>query len=43
MTEQDLDVDDDEAAPYTDFSLEDDDALIGLCSTAKYSSDDYDV
>jgi hypothetical protein len=43
MTEQDLDVDDEDDNLDTRVSLEDDDALYGLCSTAKYSSDDYDV
>ena len=41
ISEADLDVVDDD--PDTDFSLEDDDALYGLCSTEKYSSNDYDV
>jgi hypothetical protein len=43
MTEQDLDVDDDEADSYTGVSLEDEDALYSYHDTVKYSSDDYDV
>jgi hypothetical protein len=44
MTDQDLDVNDDEDADLdTGASLEDTDALYRLCSTAQYSSDDYDV
>lgn len=43
MTEQDLDVDDDEADSYTGVSLEDEDALYSYVDTVKYSSDDYDV
>ena len=42
MTEQDFD-DEPEDDLDTMPSLENDDALYGLCSTEKYSSDDYDV
>jgi len=44
MTDQDLDVTDDEDADLdTGASLEDNEALYRLCSTEKYSSDDYEV
>jgi hypothetical protein len=44
MTEQDLDVDDqDDSDMDTRVSLEDEDALYSYVDTAKYSSDDYDV
>jgi hypothetical protein len=42
MTDQDLDVADDDDLD-TGASLEDNEALYRLCSTEKYSSDDYDV
>jgi hypothetical protein len=41
ISEADLDVDDDDMD--TQVSLEDDDVLISLCDTIKYSDDDYDV
>jgi hypothetical protein len=45
MTDQDLDVNDDDDGGDLDTgaSLEDNEALYRLCSTEKYSSDDYDV
>ena len=43
MTEQDLDVDDQDDDLDTRVSLEDEDALYSYVDTAKYSSDDYDV
>ena len=43
MTEQDLDVDDDEADLDTGASLEDNDVLISFYDTMKSSDDDYDV
>lgn len=43
MSEQDLDEDLDCDELDTDFPLEDDDVLYGLCSTEKFSSDDYKV
>jgi hypothetical protein len=44
MTDQDLDVADDDGGDLdTGASLEDNEALYRLCSTEKYSSDDYDV
>ena len=42
MTEQDFDTEPEDDLD-TGVSLEDDDALYGLCSTEKYSSDDYEV
>jgi hypothetical protein len=43
MTEQDLDVDDQDDMMDTRVSLEDEDALYSLYDTVKYSDDDYDV
>ena len=43
MTEQDFDTDDDMDTTGNEVSLEDDDVLISLCDTMKYSDDDYDV
>jgi copper chaperone CopZ len=43
MTEQDLDVDDEDDNLDTRVSLEDNDALYSYHDTVKYSSDDYDV
>jgi hypothetical protein len=44
ISEADLDVDDEDNDNLdTRVSLEDDDVLISLCDTMKYSDDDYDV
>jgi hypothetical protein len=43
MSEQDLDEELDCDDLDSQVSLEDDDALYGLCSTEKFSSDDYEV